>query len=315
MRSEPRLLAFDEVGRVFAEVADGVEGQLAGDVVGIVVGRGAEDRGPALGGVDELGQGLADVAVTLAVVVEVVLKLVGDGGELLEEVVGVLLTAGLARVREEVADGVGALVEELDVDEDAVAGDVGGVAELLDLAFGEGVVVALGVDRRREAHERRSQQNESEGETTVHSGLVAEDLVEQLVLYQVELFEGGLSGGAIFIRGQVQRLGKPHRGVIEQHLCVLEALGVSGQVGLDELSVPTDLLERGGGAVVVSVGDLLDGHLGHGVDQLYVKVALIAGIGLLGAEFELGECGGVGKGFVEVCRMGGDTESEQTEEW
>ena len=96
-----------------------------------------------------------------------------------------------------------------------------------------------------------------------------------------------------------------------QHLGVLEALGVFGEVELDELSVAVDLLEGGGGVVVVAVGDLLDGHLGHGVDQLRVKVALIAGVGLLGAEFELGEGLGVGKGFVEVCGVDRGAEGEK----
>jgi hypothetical protein len=36
---EPGLLVFDEFGGLFAEIADGFEGQLAGDVVGLVVGR------------------------------------------------------------------------------------------------------------------------------------------------------------------------------------------------------------------------------------------------------------------------------------
>ena len=84
-----------------------------------------------------------------AVVVEVVVELVGDGGELLEEVVGVLFAAGLARMGVEVLDGLVAGVEELDEDEDAIVGEVGGVAELLDLTFGESGVVALGVEGQR----------------------------------------------------------------------------------------------------------------------------------------------------------------------
>src|ERR1035437_7606967 len=58
-------------------------------VVGLVVGWGFDGGGPALGGFEDLGQGLAQVGVARAVVVEVVGELVGDGGELLEEVVGV----------------------------------------------------------------------------------------------------------------------------------------------------------------------------------------------------------------------------------
>ena len=71
------------------------------------------------------------------------------------------------------------------------------------------------------------------------------------------------------------------------------------QIDLDEMGVVIDLLERCAGLVVVAVDDLLDGHLGHGVDELGVKVALIARIGLLGAEFELAEGLGVGNGFVD----------------
>ena len=50
---------------------------------------------------------------------------------------------------EEVLDLLVARVEELDEDEDAIAWEVGGVAELLDLTFREGVVVALGVEGQR----------------------------------------------------------------------------------------------------------------------------------------------------------------------
>ncbi len=138
---EPGLLVFDELGGFFADVADGFESQLAGEVVGCVLGWLLEVGGPALGGIEELGQGFADVAVVGAVVVEIVVELVGDGGELLEQVVGVLLAAGLAWVGVEILDGFVAGVEELDEDEDAIVGEVGGLAELLDLAFGESVVV------------------------------------------------------------------------------------------------------------------------------------------------------------------------------
>ena len=88
---EPGLLVFDQVGGLLADVADGFEGELAGEVVDRVFGRRLDVGGPALGGVEKLGEDFADVFVVGAVVIEVVVELVGDVGELLEEVVGILL--------------------------------------------------------------------------------------------------------------------------------------------------------------------------------------------------------------------------------
>jgi len=143
---EPGALLLDHLGSLFAEVTDGFEGYLAGDVVGFVVGWGFDGGGPAVGGVDELGKGFADVLVVGAVVVKVVVELVGERGELLEEVMCVLFAAGTAGDGVEILDALGAGVEELDVEENAVGGDVGGFADLLDLGLGECVLVALGVD-------------------------------------------------------------------------------------------------------------------------------------------------------------------------
>src|ERR1019366_1094303 len=108
---------------------------LAGDVVGLVVGWGFDGGGPALGGFENLGQGLAQVGVAWAVVVEVVGEFVGDGGELHEEIVGVLFAAGAAGFGVEVLNLLGAHVEEFHEEEDAVAGDQAGVADLFDLGF------------------------------------------------------------------------------------------------------------------------------------------------------------------------------------
>ena len=96
MGFEPGDLVGVDFGGGFAEVADGFEGDFAGDVVGLVVGRGLEGGGPAVGGVEDFGQGFAEVGVAGAVVVEVVGELVGDGGELDDEVVGILFAAGAA---------------------------------------------------------------------------------------------------------------------------------------------------------------------------------------------------------------------------
>ena len=163
MSGEPGFLVFDEVSGFFADVADGFEGQLAGEIVGGVFGRLFDVGGPALGRVEELGEDLADVLVMGAVVVEVVVELVGDGGELLEEVVGVLFAARFAGMGEEILDLLVARVEELDEDEDAIAGIVGRVAELLDLALRHRGVGALSVKGQRE-----SEEDESEREPTEH---------------------------------------------------------------------------------------------------------------------------------------------------
>ncbi len=50
---EPGSLVFDELVSLFADVADGFEGQFAGDGVGGIVGWGLESGGPAVGGFDE----------------------------------------------------------------------------------------------------------------------------------------------------------------------------------------------------------------------------------------------------------------------
>jgi hypothetical protein len=195
---EPGLLVFDELGGFFAEIVDGFEGDFAGDAVGVVVGRGLQVRGPTLGGIEELGERLADVAVVRAVVAQVVVELVGDGGELLEEVVGVLFAARAAGVGEEILDGLVTLVEEFDKDHYAVVGDVGGGSELVDLGVGEDVIFLLSVERRSEGEECRQDKSEGKREATGHAVLVGEDLGEELVVDLIESFEGGLQGGTIF---------------------------------------------------------------------------------------------------------------------
>ena len=132
---EPGLLLFDETRGFFADVTNGLESQFAGEIVGVVFGGLFKVGGPALGGIEELGQRLSDVAVTGAVVVEVVVELVGDSGELLEEVVGILFAAGFAGMGEEILDGFIARIEEFDEEKDAIVGEVGRFAELFDLAF------------------------------------------------------------------------------------------------------------------------------------------------------------------------------------
>jgi hypothetical protein len=150
---EPGLLLFDEASGLFAYVADGFEGQFAGETVGGVFRWLFEVGGPALGGVEEFGQGFANVAMVGAVVVKVVVELVGDCSELLEKVVSIFFATGLAGVSEEILDRLVSGVEELDEDEDAIVGEVGRFAELLDFTFGEGGVAALCVKGQNESEE------------------------------------------------------------------------------------------------------------------------------------------------------------------
>ena len=106
----------------------------------------------------------ADVDAAGAVVVEVVGELVGDGGELKDEVVGVLLAAGTAGMGVEVVQLLGAQVEELDEEKDAVGGVVAVLSDLVDLGLGEGGVAGLGAERRGEGEE----EGEGEGEAAEH---------------------------------------------------------------------------------------------------------------------------------------------------
>jgi hypothetical protein len=140
---KPGLLVLDEVFGVFAEVADGLERELTGDVVGVVVGWGLDDGGPAVDGAEELWQGLADVAVAGAVLVQVVFEVVSDGRELLEHVMDVLLAAGAAGARGQFADRLRALIHEPDEGQDALVGEAIGVTEFFDFFLRQWVFGAL----------------------------------------------------------------------------------------------------------------------------------------------------------------------------
>ena len=63
---------------------------------------------------------------------------------------GVLLAAGAAGMGVEVVDLLGAEVEELDEEKDAVGGVVAGLADLVDLGLGEVGIALLGVEGRGE---------------------------------------------------------------------------------------------------------------------------------------------------------------------
>ena len=69
-----------------------------------------------------------------AVVVEVVGELVGDRGELAEQLAGVLFAAGAARLGVEVLDLLEAEIVEFDEEEDAIAGEVARLADLVGFA-------------------------------------------------------------------------------------------------------------------------------------------------------------------------------------
>jgi hypothetical protein len=139
---------------------------------------------------------------------------------------------------------------------------------------------------------------------------VFHDFGEELVVNLIELAERGLECGLIFAVCLVEILLKLIGGVMEEHLGVLEALGVVGEAHVDELGVVIDFFEGGTGLVDVTADHLLAGDLGHCVDELSVEEALISWTGLLSAEFELSEGLGIGKIFVDVRGDCGDRERE-----
>jgi hypothetical protein len=138
-----------EVLGLFGEDALGLVGKffatfdclLAGFVEGGLAGEGAKNVEPA-GRV--FVQGLecgAEVGLAVGVLVDVVAKLIEEGGEVLQFVVEVLCAGrGLGAVGE-AFDDFSVLVEEFGVKGDAGGGIDAGVANLLDLGFGEGLAL------------------------------------------------------------------------------------------------------------------------------------------------------------------------------
>ena len=98
-----------------------------------------------------------------------------------------MLSAGLARVGEEVLYGFIAGIEKFDEEENAVVGIVCDVAKLLDFAVRQRGFGVLGVQGQGEQN-----QEEYWREPVEHRFLVFEDLGEQFVVNLVELLEGGL---------------------------------------------------------------------------------------------------------------------------
>jgi hypothetical protein len=134
---------------------------------------------------------------------------------------------------------------------------------------------------------------------------VFEDLSEKFVVDLIELLEGGLKRVSIFVGGLVEIFAEAVGGVMHQLFGVLEALGVAGEVHVDEKRVGVDLLEGGGRLIDVAVEHLFARDLGHDVDEFGIEEALIAGIGLLGAQLELHEGLGIGKIVVNGGGSGG----------
>ncbi len=142
-----------------------------------------------------------------------------------------------------------------------------------------------------------------------------EDFGEEFGVNLIELFERDLEGGLIFAGGSVEILAEAIGGVVEEHLGVLESFAVAGEIHVDQLRVVVDFLKGVTGLVDVAVEHLSSGNFGHGVDELGVEEALVAGAGLLGSEFELGQGLGVreivvhGGGVRE--RTGGESEGQR----
>ena len=140
---------------------------------------------------------------------------------------------------------------------------------------------------------------------------MAEELGEDFGVHLIEAFEGGVEDGTVFSGGGADQIAETVGGMMHQQFGILEALGVLGEAEVDELRVVFDPFEGCGGCFGVAVCDLFGGHFGHGVDQLGVEEALVAGTGLLGAEFELAEGLGVGEGFVDGGGVDGNADHEK----
>lgn len=162
MLQEVGALLLDELGRCFAYVAVGFEGELPGDVVGVVVGWRLQCGGPAFGRRDQLRQYFAEIAMACGVVAEVIVKVVGDGRELLHLIMDVLFATGPPLAYDLLADSVRALIEEGDEDGDALWRIVGGISKLLDLTLGESRLMLLCV-RGSGAGVRKEESCEQQG--------------------------------------------------------------------------------------------------------------------------------------------------------
>ena len=127
---------------------------------------------------------------------------------------------------------------------------------------------------------------------------MGEYLGQEFVIDLIQLLESVLQSDFVGAGYEVENLSEAEGGVVHYLLGVLESLGIVGEVDVDEVGVTVDLGEGVGGLFCVTVGDLSASLPGHGVDELGIEEALLAGIGLAGAQLKLGECVGAGNGFV-----------------
>jgi hypothetical protein len=160
---EPGLLLFDKTRYLLADVANGLQSKFAREIVDRVVGRLFEVGGPTLGRLQKFGQSFANIAVAWAVVVEVIVELVRDRGELVKKIVRVLFASRFAGMSVELLDRFITGVEEFDEDENAIVRNIGSFTKLLNLAFGERGVGALGTEGQS-----NNQKEKSKREPTVH---------------------------------------------------------------------------------------------------------------------------------------------------
>jgi hypothetical protein len=130
-------------------------------------------------------------------------------------------------------------------------------------------------------------------------GLVSEDLGKYLILNPVELLKGSLKDFAVISGGGVHVFAEAMGCVVHEHFGVFEALGVMAEVQVDEVGVVLDLFQGGAGFVGFALKDLFARNFRHGVDQFGVEEALVAWVGLLGADFQLSDCLRVGDVVVD----------------
>ena len=82
-----------------------------------------------------------------------------------------------------------------------------------------------------------------------------EDFGEELFVDFIELFESAFENVLVFVGRFVKILSELVGGVVHQHLGVLDALAVGGEIDVDELGVVIDLFE--GGVGLVDMGNRL----------------------------------------------------------
>ena len=134
------LLGEDAAGLV-GEVFAALDGFFSSEVEGGFAGESTENPEPAWSCLSEGLEGGSQVGFAVSILVEVVAELVEEGGKVLEFVVEAPGTGlGLGAVGKAL-DDVGVCVEELGVEGYAEGWIDAGVANLLELCFGEGLAL------------------------------------------------------------------------------------------------------------------------------------------------------------------------------